>query len=315
MPDLTARTAAHAAVAPLAFQQDGVLSRTQLRTLEVTRWTIRAEVRAGRWAAHGNQTIAIHNGPLSERAQNWRALFEAGSRAVVDGVSSLIIAGLSGFTVTGIRISVPRGAKVLRSPRAVVRQTRRLRATDVVPVGIPRVRTEIAAVRAALWAESDKQAALILAMTVQQRLARADDIARALLSIRRDKRRQYLHRVMLDIVGGAHSTGELYFLDGCRRHGLPEPDRQVLRKGNGNHYYLDNYWKKFRLVVEIDGIQHQWASSVVQDALRQNDISLSRDTVLRVPLLGLRVAEDEFFEQIEAALIDGGWRRERRLSA
>jgi len=69
-------------------------------------------------------------------------------------------------------------------------------------------------------------------------------------------------------------------------------------------YYLDVYWSQRRLVVEIDGIQHSWAGQQVDDALRQNRVTLENETVLR-PVLGLRVAPDEFFEQIEEGLRSG----------
>jgi hypothetical protein len=44
----------------------------------------------------------------------------------------------------------------------------------------------------------------------------------------------------------------------------------------------------------------------VNDALRQNQVALGSDVVLRLPLLGLRVAADGFFAQIERALHDRG---------
>ena len=46
----------------------------------------------------------------------------------------------------------------------------------------------------------------------------------------------------------------------------------------------------------------RWAQNIVGDALRQNAVTLTNATVLRLPLLGLRVAADEFFAQIEEAL-------------
>ena len=57
------------------------------------------------------------------------------------------------------------------------------------------------------------------------------------------------------------------------------------------------------------------APQVVPDALRQNDISLQDNLVLRLPLLGLRVAPDEFFAQIEQALTSKGWSAQRRRTA
>jgi hypothetical protein len=39
-------------------------------------------------------------------------------------------------------------------------------------------------------------------------------------------------------------------------------------------------------------------------------IAISGDTVLRLPVLGLRVCPDLFFEQIRGALAAAGWLRE-----
>ena len=81
----------------------------------------------------------------------------------------------------------------------------------------------------------------------------------------------------------------------------------MLRRDKKNRYYLDLYWPDYHLVVEIDGIHHTWAENVVGDALRQNSLVISGDIVLRVPLLGLRLNPDEFFGQIEEALVAAGW--------
>ena len=291
----------------LADDQEGVVSRRQLAQLGVTRWQIRAELRAGRWRAVGRQSVVTHTGPLPPAARNWVAVFEAGPRAHLDGASALVAAGLTGFDVPAIRVSVPRGARVYRRlPGVDIRQTRRWAAEDVAGNGLPRARVEVAAVRAALWARSDKQAALLLTMVVQQRLTTAERLAEESLRVRRDRRRSLLHQVVLDLLGGVRSLGELDVVRECRNRGLPEPTKQVLRKGRNGRYYLDLVWEEWGLVVEVDGIQHVWATQVVGDALRQNDLSLQDMTVLRLPLLGFRVARDEFFDQIEQALIDAG---------
>ena len=164
----------------------------------------------------------------------------------------------------------------------------------------------MAAVRAALWARSDKQAALVMTMAVQQRLAGASEVAEEMLRVRRDKRRLFLHAVLLDLLGGVRSLSELEFARECRRRGIPEPTRQVVRRTSSGRYVLDVYWEQWGVVVEIDGIQHTWADQVVGDALRQNEITLDDDVVLRVPLLGLRVAPDPFFDQIISALRAAG---------
>lgn len=292
----------------VAREQAGVLSRVQLYGLGVTRSQVRAHLAARRWRRCLSQSVAVATGPLTEEARRWVAVFEAGPRAFLDGSAALVAAGLDGFTPETIRVSVPRGARVRRAPGLNIRQTRRWQADDVVTTaGPPRSRPEVAAVRAAIWAVSDKQAGLLLTMPVQQGIVNVERLVVELVRIRRDKRRQLLADLLLDLAGGVRSIGELEFAEECRGRGLPEPSRQALRRGRDGRHYLDALWEAYGVAVEVDGLHHVAAPSVVADALRQNDLSLQGMTVLRLPLLGLRVAPDDFFAQIERALVAGGW--------
>lgn len=144
-------------------------------------------------------------------------------------------------------------------------------------------------------------------MVVQQGLASAEQLGHEMLRIKRDGRRRFVQAVILDLLGGVRSLGELGVARECRRRGIPEPSRQVLRRGRNGRYYLDVFWDEWGVALEIDGIHHQWASNVVADALRHNDVTLQHATVLRLPLLGLRIAADDFFEQVERALTEAGW--------
>jgi very-short-patch-repair endonuclease len=292
----------------LAADQGGVTSRKQLYALGITRWEIRGRVRAHRWQLVGDQSVCLHNGVIEPTGHQWAAVFQGGPRACLDGESALIAAGLERYEAGRIRVSVPRGAKVRRNRLYDIRQTRRWRKPDVMSVGIPRTRTPVAAVRAGLWAVTDRQAVYVVTLTVQQGLATAEAIGHELLRVRRDKRRSLLHTVVNDLLDGARALGELDVIRELRRRGLPPPQRQVLRRDRRNRYYLDLYWPEHKLVVEIDGIHHTWAENVVGDALRQNALALDGDTVLRLPLLGLRLQPDDFFAQIEAALQAGGLR-------
>jgi very-short-patch-repair endonuclease len=298
------------AVLALAREQADVVSRRQLYVRGVTRSEVRAHVRARRWRRVGRHAIAVHCGPLPPESQWWAALLEGGPRAFLDGASALVASGMRGFTPRTIRVSVPKGARIQRRRRPGVdlRETRRWRADDVVVHGIPRTRPAVAAVRAALWASSDREAALVLAMTVQQGLCRVEDIAEAMLQVRRDKRRPFIHGVLLDLGGGVRSLGELDMVRGCRARGLPEPDLQVVRRTSAGSYYLDARWRRWGVVVEVDGIQHAWVGNLVADAIRHNAIATSADVVLRLPVLGLRLCPDAFFEQIAKALAMRGWR-------
>lgn len=283
------------------------MARSQAYATGFTRAEVRANVSAGRWQLVGRHCVAVTTGTLDPRAVLRAAQLAGGPRAQLDGASSLIAGGLKGYDIDRHRVSVPRGARTFRDRQIDVRQTRRWAAADVRPIGIPRTRNEVAAVRGALWAANDRQAALLLTMTVQQGLTTAERISVEVLRVKKAPRLAYVRAVLVDLLGGVRSLAELDFARECRTRGIPEPDRQVVRKGRDGRYYLDVYWDAWGVVVEIDGIHHTWATEVVSDALRHNSVTLDHDVVLRLPVLGLRVAPDEFFEQINHALEEGGW--------
>ena len=286
----------------VAAEQGGVLGLAQLRMLGVTRHQVRAQVAARRWRRVHTQVVAVHLGPLPELGNLWAAVLEGGPQAYLDGASALIAEGLTGFTWDPVRVSVPMASRSRSAPGVQVVRTRRYDPRAVVRSGVPRARPDVAAVHSALWARSDKQAVLLLTMPVQQRLTTASRIGQALLSVHRHERRRLLHATVLDLLDGVRSISEAEFAAECRRRGLPKPSRQVVRRGKEGTYYLDVCWEEWGVVVEIDGIQHTWATNVVHDALRHNDVTLDHSVVLRLPLLGLRVAADDFFSQIERAL-------------
>ncbi|WP_421732219.1 hypothetical protein [Cellulomonas sp.] len=231
-------------------------------------------------------------------------------RAALAGVTALHAAGLTGVHGDGfVHVAAPKSSRPLPPPSGVrVHETRRWRDDDMITAGINRSRPEVAAVQASLWARSDREAALYIAATVQQRLASADDVAAVLERVQRDKRRRLLGTVVDEVRGGAHSINELDFAALCRRRGLPEPDRQVVVTRAEGRAYLDVRWRRWRVVVEIDGVGHLQPDRWIDDSLRHNEIALSGDVVLRVPSLGLRLDPSPYLDAVARALERAGWR-------
>ena len=292
----------------VAVDQADVVSRAQLYERGITRAEVRANLRAARWQALGRHCLVLHTGPLTEESRWWAAVLEGGPRAHLDGASALIASGLHNFSLDRIRVSVPRGARIRQRGSGVdIRQTRRWTDEDLMPSGVPRTRPATAAVRAFLWAKSDRQAQLVITMAVQQGLVTVEQLVPEAERIRRDRRRSLLHSTIVELAGGVRSLNELDVVQGCRQRGLPEPDKQVIRKTPQGTYYLDLRWSRWAVVVEVDGIQHAWVEHLVADALRHNSIALSGDVVLRLPVMGLRVRPDDFFDQIRQGLVRAGW--------
>ena len=275
------------------------MSRRELAALGIDRFAIRDMVSAGRWRVIGRQTVCLHTGELSERARWWWAVIETGPEiAALDGATALLAAGARNLNSKEIHLSVRHASRPLPVRGVRIHQVRGWDQRDVNSAGVPRFRPEIAAIRAAHWAVSDRQAALFLCVVVQQRVVSADRLQRAATRIKGRRRRALIGRVVADLVDGAHSLGELDFARLCRNRGLPEPDRQVVRRGPRGKVYLDVRWDALKLVVEIDGSQHTQGLSVSEDNLRANSIAIRGDTVLRIDLVGLRVFEHLFLDQV-----------------
>lgn len=289
-----------------AAARDGVLGRRALYAVGVTRWQIAAEVRAGRWSRGGRQAVVV--APGDARRRGWQvALLEVGGRGALAGVTALQAAGLDGVETSLCHVIVPKSSRPRRPQGVLVHESRRFREDEVLRGELDRVAPAVAAVQAGMWAVSDRQAAFFLTIAVQQRLCTVQDLAAAMEVVRRHRRRRLLLAVVADVAVGAQSMGELDFARLCRRSGLPEPDRQVVHRLPQGTAVLDVEWRAYRVVAEIDGVQHLQVAAVVADALRDNEMRLRGVTVLRIPVLALRTDPAPFLAQVRRALQQGGW--------
>ena len=286
----------------VAADHDGVARRADLRAAGVTRADVRSEVSAGRWRAWGHHTVIIGNVEPEGRALLWRAVWETGGGSALDGPAALVASGLTRYDLSVIDVSVPKANRNRRL--GGVRRHQRRTMPPLRAVGIPRADVPSAAVSGAAWAVSDRQAVLILCLVLQQRLTTAERLLaawNASTTRMAPSRRALLRITMRDLCDGAHSLGALDFAGLRREYGLPEPSRQAVRTLPDGRIYLDVAWEDIGLVVEIDGGHHAMALNVVDDALRQNEVVLREERVLRVPVLGLRLVPDDFMGQVVRA--------------
>src|SRR4051812_35954140 len=136
----------------LAGTQGDVISRRQLYAAGVTRWQVRAQLKAKRWKRRGKQTVSVHTGLLTTEGEWWRALLEVGPRAALDGVTALLAAGLQHYDEAAIHVIAPKSSTPKKVKGVVVHESRRFAEADITSVGPRRVRPPVAAVHAALWA-------------------------------------------------------------------------------------------------------------------------------------------------------------------
>lgn len=280
----------------LAAAHGGVVHRLALAEHGIDRFAVRNEVAAGRWFKVGRHTVAIHSPELNETARWWRAVWESGSGARLDGVSALEASGMTGYHASVIDVTVPKSSHTHAVERVRLHLPRV--PAPVVGAGIRKVAPDIATIHAAQWAATDRQAALVICMPLQQRLTTPSRLQLAWHGVQRSARRKLLDGVIGDVADGAHSLGELDFTRMARRVGLPPPSHQSLRDGPDSRVYLDVSWDDVGLVVEIDGGHHALALNPIDDALRQNDRVTAGERVLRVPVIGLRLLPQKFMQQV-----------------
>jgi hypothetical protein len=105
-----------------------------------------------------------------------------------------------------------------------------------------------------------------------------------------------------DISGGAQALSEIDFARLCRSAGLATPVRQAIRLDRfGRRRYLDVEWRRGdgrRIVAEIDGALHLVAPHWWADQLRQNEIVIAGDLVLRFPSVVVRCEQALVTDQL-----------------
>ena len=250
-------------------QQRGVVTRAVAVSFlgaSAVRWRLAT----GRWQRPWPGVLATHSGPLDDEQRMWVAILSAGRGAVLAGLTAAVLAGLRGFTCRSVHILVPPGRQPKVGSGVVIRRSRFLGPEDVHPARLPpRTRLPRSLIDAAAWMPSGDQARAVLAAGVQQRLVRVQDLAAALERLTTVRRRRLMQQTLDDVAGGAHALSELNLTRLLRGYGLPAPDRQVVRYDErGRRRWVDAYFDRWRVVVEIDGMWHMEASTWWSDMLR-----------------------------------------------
>lgn len=283
---------------------DLIATSAELIAQGVTRGQIAGELGAGRWRRAGH-ALVLHNGPLSTDQGRRVAQIHGGPAALLTTFTAAEIAGLRSWERVEVHLLCPAGT--------------RLRGGCPVPIALhsyrrpPRRRPGLtiealpdALVRAAGTFSSPRPACGLLAAGVQQRLTTPPDLADALERFTRVRHRAVLIATIADIAGGSQALSEIDFVRLCRRHHVPEPDRQLLRRdSSGRRRYLDATWRRADgrlIVVEVDGALHLAPRAWWNDQHRQNELALADALVLRFPSVVVRTDPAGVLAQLRRAL-------------
>ncbi len=280
-----------------------------VRDLLANGWTsdaVRGHVRANRWQRFG-RAVLLHNATPTTEELRTIALVLLGPRVALTSFTSLEEWGLDGWRREPIHVLVPRGARIRRSDISIrIHYTDRW-PSDAIHHGRQLHRPAAAAVLAAGSFGRPRAACGLLAAVVQQRLVRASQLLDAVLESPRVRHRAVLVAAAQDIAQGAHALSEIDFVRLCGAAGLPRPVQQSVRVDRfGRRRYLDCLWRLpdgRRLVVEVDGALHLVARRWWDDQLRQNELVLGGDLVLRYPSVVVRCEKALVLDQLRRLLL------------
>jgi hypothetical protein len=300
----------------LCFEQSGVLTTRQAVDL-VGRGVVRGYLRLGRWRRICRGIVLTHNGALSRDQQLWVAVLAAGTGAVLAGAAAAVEGGVRHLRVPVLQVLVPaaRSGTVRLSGVPMDMSAVRIYRSRALPaehhqIGRP-PRTTIArsVVDAAAWARTSDEARVVLAAACQQRRVTPEEVREVLAVLPNVRRRTLIRTTLADIEGGAEALSEIDFVRLCRKFNLPLPDRQEQRRdAHGRNRYLDAYWREWHLHVEVDGAHHMDVRHWAADMLRQNEIWIAGDRILRFPAWLIRQNPAHVANQLREALRAAGWR-------
>lgn len=277
-----------------------------LRRRGVTPDRIAAQLSARRWRRWG-YAIALHNGPLSRREQWFVARVHGGTNAVLTAFTAAEARGLTGWPRDTVHVLTALGTTgSTRCPVPMrLHRTRHWDAVRSYRGGPVQIASQALVIAAGTFTDA-RPACGILAAGVQQRIVPALDLAATLAAQPRLRHRRLLMLAVSDIGQGSEALSEIDFVRLCRRAGLPEPQRQAVRRqADGRRRYLDASWRRSDgrlVVVEVDGALHLSQRRWWDDQERQNELALADALVLRYPSVIVRTRPSVVLDQLRRAL-------------
>jgi very-short-patch-repair endonuclease len=298
----------------LIAEQAAVLTTAQAAAF-FTAGAVRGHLRQRRWRRLCRGVLLAENGRLMRDQQLWVAVLVAGEQARLAGQAAAIEGGVRGLRAEPIDVLIP--ADRLRSgrpPRLPADMSAvRIHRTRVLParhqqIGRPpRTTVARAVIDAASWAESDNEARDLISRACQQGRVTPAALRQVLEYFPTIHRHRLINTTIADITGGATALSEIDLVRLCRRFRLPPPDLQRRRiDESGRNRYVDAEWRSAHLLVEVDGGHHVDARQWAADMLRQNQVWISGDRILRFPAWLVRAEPATVAHQIRAALIAAG---------
>lgn len=270
----------------LAAAQAGVVGRAQLLEAGLTSGEVEGRLKSRRWVRLHPGVYATFTGPVPPLARLWAALLVAGEGAAVGGRSALWLWGVVEAPERVPTICVPERRRV-RTPLGVNLVRRRRLDDQVHPAAQPRrLCVEEAVLDVADECADEGPVIDLVLRAVASRRTTAARVRGALGHRSRHRYRLLLKELLTEAEEGVQSPLERRYRRGVERaHGLPRGrhnagERVVGRSGARRTRYRDIRYRRWRVVVELDGQEAHPLWLLRRDRARDNSATLEGDRVL-----------------------------------
>jgi Protein of unknown function (DUF559) len=296
--------------------QHGVIARWQAPYVQLDSALMDTRLRFGRWQPLYRGVYATFTGCPSRKAMLYAATLRGGPGAVLSYQTAAELDGIADEPAEVIHVTVGLSRQVRVGPRETAG---RLPAITVHRSGRiddarhptrtpPRTRIEETVLDLAQAARDPEDAFSWAARACGRRLTTSGLLLSAMEARKKMRWRPELTAGLGEVSQGVLSVLERRYVRHVEQpHGLPRAIRQSRSHVGGRTRYLDNHYRSFRLVVELDGQIAHPAEARWRDVHRDNASATTGLVTLRYSWTDVTMNPCAVAAEIAAALSVRGW--------
>jgi very-short-patch-repair endonuclease len=300
----------------LISHQLGILARWQAIGAGLNVRVIDTQLQRGRWQALYRGVYATFTGQPSRQAVMWAAVLRAGPESALGYHSAAELDALADRPSDPIHVVVSSSRRVSVAPEEY--------RDEMPPIAIhyrtglqeaihpvrrpPRTRIEETTIDLTQMAPSLEEAMSWLARACSKRLTTSSRLHVAMAARPKMRWRAELSDALRDVASGIHSALEWRYVRKVEApHGLPAGKRQARSRIGDRTRYLDNHYREFGVVVELDGRVAHPAEARWRDIHRDNASAAAGMLTLRYNWADIADHPCRVAAEIAAVLRSRGW--------
>jgi hypothetical protein len=292
----------------LLKRQCSVIASWQTGSVGLAPDRVRGLLRTGRWQRVGHGVYAAFTGRPSRDAMLWAAVLRTGPLSVLSHETAGGLYGIVNDVGTSIHVTIPHRQHLQPVPGLVIHRTSRFLQVADPGFGPPRTQIDETVLDLAEGAATFDDVVALLARSCQRRLTTPYLLNWALEKRPRVRWRREISLALQDVADGVNSVLEFRYLhDVERAHGLPASERQAPAQHHGHGIFRDVWYRKYGVLVELDGKASHPDEQRWKDKRRDNAAAVDGCFSLRYGWADIHERACETASEVGTILTRQGW--------